>query len=183
MKMKKIKLAFILIAIFNIATNAQNNERIIGNYNENGTSYYIQKDSTFIIIGYGTLITGKWNVTNNDILTLMPKNPEAPFLLYGYHNPFIAGTKIMFSGFFIDNDETLVGLNNLNTMQRVFNENVNCTSFPYVHLFNEKVNKISFSYSLGNNKKMNPKFTLILLIGILMILLHIIFLLQNFVNQ
>ncbi|WP_433832459.1 hypothetical protein [Flavobacterium anhuiense] len=146
--MKKIKFYFTAISLLLfISSIAQKKTNIVGNYNENGATYFIQNDNTFIIVGYATLITGKWYVENN-LLKLIPKNPDFPFILYGYHNPSVKGTKIMFSGF--NNDDTFVGLNESHAIQRVFNEDVNCTTFPNVHLFNQSASQISFSYGSEN---------------------------------
>ncbi len=136
--------------MFSIVSIAQNKKVFVGNYRENDASYFIQNDNTFIIVAYATLITGKWREESDNVLKLSPKNPDFPFLLYGYHNPSIVGTKIMFSGF--DNDETFVGLNKRDSMQRVFNENVNCKSFPNVHLFDKAAKEVSFSCGVETNK-------------------------------
>lgn len=146
--MKNMKvLLFLILSIFSINSIAQNNESIIGNYRGNDASYFIQKNNTFIIVGYATLITGKWSMKNNNTIILTPKNQEFPFLLYGFHNPSVMGTKVMFSGF--DDDENFIGLNNSNIMQQVFNENANCTKFPNVYSFDKQGKEISFAYSTG----------------------------------
>ena len=46
----------------------------------------------------GTLIKGIWGIDKN-IITLTPKNPDAPFYLYARKNPDIkGGMRLMISG-------------------------------------------------------------------------------------
>ncbi|WP_286967697.1 hypothetical protein [Flavobacterium sp. UBA4854] len=153
--MKKIKFYITAISLlFFIASIAQHKPNIVGNYSQNGASYFIQSDNTFIIVAYATLITGKWHIENN-LLKLIPKNPDFPFVLYGYNNPNVKGTKIMFSGF--NDDATFIGLNGNKAIQRVFNEDANCLGFPNVHLFSESATKISFSYGSENTETKDRK--------------------------
>lgn len=138
---KKI-LIVILFALLNIQAYTQEKDSIIGHYQENGADYYLLKDNSFVTIGYATLITGTWS-NDNDKVTLSPMNPESSFELFGRFNPNIKnGQKIMFSHF--DKQEILIGLDNSNLMQRVFNKNPNCNSFPNVYNFSVKSEIISF---------------------------------------
>ncbi|KAF2079021.1 hypothetical protein [Flavobacterium sharifuzzamanii] len=153
--MKKIKFYFTAILLLVLSASiAQHKPNFVGNYSQNGASYFIQSDNTFIIVAYATLITGKWHIENN-LLKLIPKNPDFPFVLYGYNNPNVKGTKIMFSGF--NDGDTFIALNENKAIQRVFNEDANCLGFLNVHLFTESATKISFSYGSENTETKGRK--------------------------
>ncbi|KAF5305967.1 hypothetical protein FQR65_LT18641 [Abscondita terminalis] len=107
------------------------NTDIEGVYNGGGTSFIIKKDNTFLVVAMGTLIKGIWGIDKN-IITLTPKNPDAPFYLYARKNPDIkGGMRLMISG--NDSDNNIYVGTFPNKMKRLFNEEANCFDYPYVH--------------------------------------------------
>lgn len=141
----KLQSIFILLfaILFTSCSNGQNEKKIIGYYTGNGGAYYLLENNIFIIIGYGTFIQGTWNIESDKVI-LKPKNPEYPFELIGRYNSDIKkGYKLFFSNF--TDGETFVGFDNLNVLQRVFNEDANCFTYPYISTLPKKNEIISFS--------------------------------------
>ncbi|MCF6279052.1 MAG: hypothetical protein L3J14_01760 [Flavobacteriaceae bacterium] len=141
--MKLIKLILIIATIMTKTASAQNNLNIIGTYNiDSGAQLNILENGGFAIIHYGGIQTGKWKIADNNTVQFTP-NKKNTFELYGRHNKDIKnGTKMFFSGF--ENAQTFIQLNATKkyTMQRIFNIDANCFSFPYVHTFNTSTNNI-----------------------------------------
>jgi hypothetical protein len=144
--MKKSILIFSMFMVFMTSCGKKNKE-IIGRYRQDGANYFILENNQFIIVAYATLIYGKWEVDNNNNLTLSPKNPEHRFVLYGRHNPNIKkGYKIMFTGF--EEDETFFSNDKETKMINVFNSDANCFSFPYVYEFKDNSKFVTFCYKV-----------------------------------
>ncbi len=150
--MKKIKLLLTIIIMSNLA-NGQNHSGIVGLYNlgssspEGGSHLFILENGDYAIAHFGGLKIGKWKNIGKDIYQLSFNPSESKFELFGRYNKGLEGnTKISFNGF--ENGETFVQLKKDKeegyTMQRVFNENANCFSYPYVHTFNTIAKNISF---------------------------------------
>ncbi len=88
------------------------------------------EDSTFMLYGYATAIFGKYVFEKEHILFYTDK----PFLfdVYAHHNKSIGNnTRMNFVGF-EDGGKTYIQLGN-DSVQRVFNDDANCFSSPYVH--------------------------------------------------
>lgn len=125
--------------------STQSNLNIIGAYNiESGVQLSIIENGDYAIIHFGGIQTGKWQVADNDTVHFTP-NKKNTFELYGRHNKDLKGdTKIFFSGF--ENAQTFIQLNPIKkheyTLQRIFNIDANCFSFPYVHTFSTNANNI-----------------------------------------
>ncbi|MEJ5103299.1 hypothetical protein [Chryseobacterium sp. MYb328] len=115
----------------------KNTENIDGVYKTNGAVFVINKNKTFLIIAYATLIKGTWSV-EKDLLYLKPKNPESKFYVYARKNTDIkTGMRINFAGDGIGNSNIVVG-EFPNKMQSLFNDEANCLDYPNVHVFKEK---------------------------------------------
>jgi hypothetical protein len=151
-KMKKVILTLSLMMMF-LSSCSQNNQKLIGVYAQDNTWYYILPDSKFIIVAYGTIIYGKWEVDDKNNLVLIPHNPEHRFMMYGRSNPNIKnGYKVMFQGF--EDDETFIG-NEITKMYNIFNSDAGCFSFPYIHKFNKKNELINLGYSVYDESQEN----------------------------
>ncbi len=150
--MKKNSLLLIIIIMSSIA-NAQNSPNIIGLYNlgspspEGGSHLFVLENGNYAIAYFGGVQTGKWKITEDNIFKFTPNIKESKFELFGRHNKGLNGnTKIYFSDF--ENSETFIQLRIVReeetTMQRVFNTDANCFSYPYVYTFKTIANSISF---------------------------------------
>mgnify|MGYP003575391124 CR=1 FL=1 len=147
----KIKCTIILLAI--VLTNqmkAQTIQDIAGAYNLRGGSHFLKPDQTFVIIGYATLITGKWELKDEGLVLFTPDHPKEKFSLYGRHNKDIHDSiKIMLSNGFYD-DETLLHFGSLQKpvaeLKRIFKPGHRHISFPYVYTTKANSEFVSFSY-------------------------------------
>jgi hypothetical protein len=141
--MKKKRYALLLVLLLSLSTFAQDSKPYLGIYRASGNAHLLlAENNTFYIIGYATFIRGSWHMENNKII-LNPLNPKHFFELYGRYNPNIKkGYKIKFTGF--EQEQTFIGKDNSDAMQRVFNKSPNCFETKYLHLFNEKITTISF---------------------------------------
>lgn len=138
MKMNFARILLAVMMLGHILTYAQKNtENIDGVYKVSDAAFVINKNKTFLVMAYGTLIKGTWSI-KKDLIELKPQNPDAKFYVYARKNPNIkTGMRIGFSGDKIGNSGILVG-EFPNKMQPLFNEDANCFDFPYVHVFKEK---------------------------------------------
>ncbi|MBP2617420.1 hypothetical protein [Chryseobacterium jejuense] len=141
--MKLNKILFSLMLICAMLVHAQKNvENIDGVYKGKGAVFIINKNKTFLIMAYATLIKGTWNI-EKDLIYLKPKNPEDKFFVYARKNPDIKiGMRINFSGDGIGNSNIVVG-EFPNKMQALFNDDANCLDYPNVHVFKEKWSSVT----------------------------------------
>jgi hypothetical protein len=148
----KNKLLIIMVIMSNL-TSAQNGTDISGVYNlgssspEGGSHLVVLENGDYAITYFGGVKTGKWKNTQGNIYEFTSNLSESTFELSGRHNKDLKdNTKIFFSSF--ENGETFIQLRAEReepyTMQRVFNEDANCFSYPYVHTFKSIANSISF---------------------------------------
>lgn len=134
-------LVLLLTFCANLACAQQSEQLIDGVYKSSGAAFIINKNKTFLIIAYGTLIKGTWKI-ENDLIYLQPKNPDAQFYVYARKNPNIkSGMRVCFMGDRLSS-AILVGMLP-DKMQPLFNEDANCKDFPSVHLYNEKMDTIT----------------------------------------
>lgn len=126
-----------------ITTFAQDEKGFIGYYRASGPAHLLlDENHHFYIIAYSTFIQGHWIRENNQI-KLVPHNPQHNFELYARFNPNIKeGYKIKFNDFY--KKQTFIGTGGGDTMQRIFNPDPNCFSYPYINHFPGKANPISF---------------------------------------
>ncbi|WP_378169617.1 hypothetical protein [Chryseobacterium tructae] len=138
MKLNFKRILLPLMVFCTILLQAQKNaENIDGVYQTKGAAFVINKNKTFLVIAYATLIKGTWSV-EKDLLYLKPKNPESKFYVYARKNPDIkTGMRINFTGDGIGNSNIVVG-EFPNKMQPLFNDDANCLNYPNVHVFKEK---------------------------------------------
>ncbi|WP_294327913.1 hypothetical protein [uncultured Chryseobacterium sp.] len=141
--MKLNKILFSLMLFCAMFVHAQKNvENIDGVYKGKGAVFILNKNKTFLIMAYATLIKGTWTI-EKDLLYLKPQNPEAKFFVYARKNPDIkTGMRINFSGDGIGNSNIVVG-EFPNTMQALFNDDANCLDYPNVHVFKEKWSSVT----------------------------------------
>jgi hypothetical protein len=144
---KNILLIFLFICIQNIF--GQTEKDIVGYYNLRGGAHYIKPDNTFIIIGYATLISGKWNLLKDGIVEFVPNYEKNAFSVYSRKNEkFKDTTKFMLSYGLYD-EETFIHIgslkSNLPRMKRIFKKGHHCVSFPYLYPVTKKCDTISFS--------------------------------------
>lgn len=137
MKLNFSRMLFGLMVLCSVLAHAQKNaENIEGVYKAKGAAFVINKNKTFLVIAYGTLIKGTWSI-EKDLVYLKPQNPDAKFYVYARKNPSVkTGMRVSFMGDGIGNG-IVVG-EFPNKMQPLFNENANCFDYPNVHLFKEK---------------------------------------------
>lgn len=124
---------------------AQETTGIYGKYNRSvkgdpqGASYlYMLKDHHYVIVFFGGAQVGTWTLADQGLVTFTPRKPSLRFQLYGRHNPDIKdSTRICFQQF--AEEETFIGTDQENAstplLQRVFNPEPNCFSYPYVYRF------------------------------------------------
>ncbi len=124
---------------------AQDTGAIYGKYNRGvkgdpqGASYlYVLKNHRYVIVFFGGAQTGIWELSKNNLVTFTPRTPAARFQLYGRHNPDQKdSTRICFQRF--SDEETFIGTIGVEMatplLQRVFNPDPNCFSYPYVYCF------------------------------------------------
>lgn len=115
-----------------LAINAQDNKDISGYYKDSsGAVIKINNNKSFIVIGYATVLTGKWHL-KDQYIELVPYRQQYMYGIYGRHEPSLKGSKIMFLGF--EENKNLFS-EDTRTWISVFNEDPNCFSFPYVKHF------------------------------------------------
>ncbi|KIC02118.1 hypothetical protein OA88_10335 [Flavobacterium sp. JRM] len=87
-KKQQMKKIFILIILMlsNYNAKAQTPNDIVGYYKLRGGSHYLKPDGTFVIIGYATLITGKWTLKEHGEVNFVPDSPKESFQVYGRYN-------------------------------------------------------------------------------------------------
>jgi len=159
----KIKFAvIILITIFTNQMKAQTVQDIVGAYSLRGGSHFLKPDQTFVIIGYATLITGKWELKEKGLVLFTPDGPKEKFTLYGRHNKNIVDSvKIMLSNGFYD-DETLLHFGPLQKpvpeLKRIFKPGHRHISFPYVYTTKANTDFVSFSsFPYGEESTKTPE--------------------------
>lgn len=136
--MEKNILVFFVILSFSI--NAQNKKDFWGSYKDpSGAVVKINEDKSFAIVGYATVLTGKWQLTGQYI-ELIPSTPNHVYEVYGRHEPSLKGSKIMFYGF---EDSKNLFSEDASRWISVFNQDPNCFSFPYVKHFSGVFKTIS----------------------------------------
>lgn len=150
----KINIILVIIVFFtSIFMNAQNSTEITGLYSlgsyspEGGSHLFILQDGNYAITYFGGIQTGNWQKTKNNSITFLPHIKESKFELFGRHNKDLKGsTKILFRGF--QKGETFIQLTadekETTKLRRVFNQDANCFSSPYVYTFKTLANNISF---------------------------------------
>jgi len=157
-----MKIKFVIIILITIFINqmkAQTVQDIAGAYSLRGGSHFLKLDQTFVIIGYATLITGKWELKEKGLVLFTPDCPKEKFTLYGRHNKNMGDSiKIMLSNGFYD-DETLLHFGPLQKpvpeLKRIFKPGHRHISFPYVYTTKANTDFVSFSlilYSQESNK-------------------------------
>jgi len=148
-----MKAKFIILFLAMILTKeikAQTIQDITGAYTLRGGNHYLKPDQTFVIIGYATLITGKWELKEKGFVLFTPDRPKEKFTIYGRHNKNIGDSvKIMLSNGFYD-DETLLHFGELQKpvpeLKRIFKPGHRHISFTYVYTTKAKTDFVSFSY-------------------------------------
>lgn len=133
-KKHQIHLSFYLLAMMFslISCSAQNTKKIAGQYEDGSSVLCIFEDNTYMVGAVHAMSFGTVELNGNE-LKLIPYQPKHPFALYGRKEQGrLYGNTIMFQGF--EHGNGLVNLNenniSLDTMQRVFNEDANCTDWP-----------------------------------------------------
>lgn len=148
--MKKMIILLFITTSCILDIYSQNPQDITGAYTLRGGNHYLKPDHTFVIIGYATLITGKWELKDKSLILFTPDHPKEKFSLYGRHNKNIGDSvKIMLSNGFYD-DETLLHFGPLQKpvpeLKRIFKPGHRHISFPYVYTTKANSDFISFSY-------------------------------------
>ena len=127
------------VFIFSITFAQKNAPDFIDCYRDKGANFCLKKDKTFLIIGFGTFITGTWEVKeiqtkkkikNQKFIELTPYHPELPFSVFGRKNPSIkTGYQIKYSTTDKEmiSDSVYIG-GSLSQMQAFFNPSPNCFS-------------------------------------------------------
>lgn len=142
---------FSLFVLFYLSQNinSQTIKDVVGAYHLRGGSHFMKDDQTFVIIGYATLITGKWEIKEKGLVLFTPDYPKERFSLYGRHSKTIGDSiKIMLSNGFYD-DETVLHFGTLKQpipeMKRIFKPGHHHISFPYVYTTEADAQSVSFS--------------------------------------
>ncbi|MCV9933611.1 hypothetical protein OIU80_15100 [Flavobacterium sp. LS1R47] len=161
--MKKIIILF-AIMLSNYNAKAQTQNDVVGYYKLRGGSHYLKPDGTFVIIGYATLITGKWTLKEHGEVQFIPDAPKESFQVYGRHTPELKeNSKFMLSNG-LHEEETFMHIGKLSAvkpkLQRVYVKGHHCIKFPEVYTTTKKADTISFTslpYSNSENKEYKPK--------------------------
>lgn len=150
-KEQQMKKIFILIILMfsNYNAKAQTQNDVVGYYKLRGGSHYLKPDGTFVIIGYATLITGKWTLKEHGEVNFVPDSPKESFQVYGRYTPELKeNSKFMLSNG-LDKGETFMHIGKLSAvnpkLQRVYVKGHHCIQFPEVYTTTKKVDTISFS--------------------------------------
>ena len=148
--MKKIFILYLTTFGFLNSVNAQSVEDIVGVYSLRGATHFLKPDQTFVLVGYATLITGKWELQEKGLVHFIPDYEKEKFTLYGRHNKNTTdSSKIMLSYGFYD-DETLLHFGPLNKpvpeFKRIFKPGHRHISFPYVYRVKGNSDEVSFTY-------------------------------------
>lgn len=162
--MKKSVLLFAAQMCLALCTHAQTEKDIVGYYQLRGGAHYIKADHTFLIIGYATVIVGKWSLQKEGVVTFTPDYEKSSFTLYGRHNNNIKdSSKFMLSNGLTE-EETFLRLGTLNdnapNLKRVFKPGHHCIVYPYVYVTSSKSDTISFAshpYQEIGNKAYKPE--------------------------
>ena len=105
---------------------------------EGSPTLYVFKDGFYAIPYFGGVQFGTWEIENNTQVVFRPEHVKERFAVYARYNPQLQGsTRVFFSGF--EHGENYFGIRTLGqaspNLNRVFNEDANCTSWPFVSLF------------------------------------------------
>ena len=136
-----MKNLFSILGVFVFSTifAQKNAPDFIDCYRDKGANFCLKKDKTFLVVGFGTFITGTWEVKeiqtkkkikNQKFIELTPYRPELPFSVFGRKNPSIkAGYQIKY--YTTDkediSDSVYIG-GSLDKMQAFYNPSPNCFS-------------------------------------------------------
>ncbi len=141
------KITVALTVIF-LSSQIYAQKSIEGLYKYNGGTLAVFDNSVFFLAGYGTMIMGKWEQQNSTI-TFTPSKPKQTFQLFGRHNNNLKDSiRIYFDGKF-DDGNTFIQFKKTEAkdfvMDRIFNEEANCFSFPSVYKRKSDFSSISFT--------------------------------------
>jgi hypothetical protein len=115
---------------------------------QGGGAMFVFENHQFIVAYFGGAMVGTWQISKNNLVAFSPTVPKAGFRLYARHNKALGNaSRIFFGGF--ENGETTVGFEPATTasplLKKVFNDDPNCFSFPYVHKLNTIPQALTFS--------------------------------------
>jgi hypothetical protein len=145
-----MKIPFISVLILFMLNNstAQSTEaykQVAGRYGGND-GICLFEDGTFMLYGYATIVLGNYQVEKN-LLHFSPDKPEL-FEVYAAQNKNIGdSTRMHFLGF--EEGKTFARFNN-DPSKRVFNDNANCFSAPYVYEAGTVPRQITLAHELMN---------------------------------
>ncbi|TRX38018.1 hypothetical protein FNW52_03710 [Flavobacterium sp. ZT3R18] len=145
----KLTFLFILFSISMHQAFAQAQQDIVGFYQLRGGSHYLKADSTFVIIGYATLITGKWLIKEGGEVIFTPDHPDKSFYIYGRHDKNLKNeSKFMLSNG-LGEEETFIKMGTLDgktpQLKRIFQKGNHCFKYPEVYSTKQKTDTISVS--------------------------------------
>lgn len=104
-------------------------KKVSGKYGGTTEGIYLFEDGKFLLYGYATMIFGSY-AFEKEYFRFYPDKPDHTFVIFGRKNKNITnGMKVNFKGF--ERGTTFIQFDNGST-KRVFNENANCFSTPYV---------------------------------------------------
>lgn len=114
--------------------------------------YTFYKEGDFTIIAYGTLIGGKWQIKNQNVV-LTPYNPPMPFTVMGRYNPSVKkGIQIDFQGGYMYH---VYAGTFPDAMKQVWNDTANCFEPKYANL-PIKNNSLDLIIKSSNDIQQNP---------------------------
>ncbi len=148
MNYRVISILFIVFCF----TNAfgQIEKDLVGFYQFRGGAHYLKADKTFIIIGYATIITGKWELKEKGIVLFTPDYEKQAFTLYGRHNKKLRDSAHIMVSYGLHDEETFMHIGTLDKktpkLKRVFKEGHRCISFPYIIRKKMFIDTMSFSF-------------------------------------
>lgn len=121
-----------------------------GNPDDGGYSWYLLDNQQFMMVTFGQVISGKWEVDSKKQIKFTPNRKDSPYEVFGRYNPELKGTKVMFQEFDI-NENAFLGTDS-DEVQAVLSEDANCLPYPLLKEFN-KIQKLTLASFMDDEQK------------------------------
>jgi hypothetical protein len=119
---------------------------------EGGAHLFILGDSVYVVAYFGGVQVGKININADHLVTFSPSYYPYDFAVWGRHSKETGDSiRVHFSNF--ERAGSFIGFGKPGTgpaLQRVFNPDPNCFSFPYVCKFKAKADTILLSVRVND---------------------------------
>lgn len=106
-----------------------------GGVDVGSSTLVLEQDSSFLIIGLGTVITGRWRLSPNNSIVCKEIHPATPFIVVGSHSDDVPRGKRMIDCNNISTAYAQIAFSidsiRKDTLRRIFNDGANCTGDDY----------------------------------------------------